>query len=61
MDDIGVLQEHGLRVGFMHLYSPQTNRPAGFPKELFELQRQGRITQVSHDDLAEMSETSSGL
>lgn len=53
MRDIETLEEHGLRVGFMHLSSPQTDRPAGFPPRLFELQREGRIVQVSHDDIAE--------
>jgi len=53
IDDICALQERDLRIGFMHLSSPQTARPAGFPKILFDLQRQGKITQVSHDDVAE--------
>lgn len=53
MDDIWALLERGLRVGYMHLSSPQTSHPAGFPKALFELQRQGKIIQVAHDDIAE--------
>lgn len=52
MEDVVALQEQGFRVGYMHLLSPQTLRPAGFPKELFELQRQGKIMQVAHDDTA---------
>lgn len=53
MNDIRALQDQGLRIGYMHLNSPQTNRPAGFPPELFDLQREGRIVQLSHDDCAE--------
>lgn len=53
MNEITTLQERGLRIGYMHLFSPQTDRPAGFPAELFAFQREGLITQVSHDDIAE--------
>ena len=51
--EIEALQRAGLRVGYMHLYSPQTNRAAGIPKELFDLQVEGKVTQVGHDDNAE--------
>jgi len=50
LDDILALP--GLRVGYMHLQSPQTERPSGFVPRLFEAQRLGYITQVSHDDFA---------
>lgn len=53
LNDIEALVQHEFRVGFMHLNSPQTNRPAGFPPQLFAMQREGHITQVSHDDVAE--------
>lgn len=53
INDIETLEEYGLRVGFLHLSSPQTDRPAGFPPRLFGLQHARRITQVSHDDIAE--------
>lgn len=53
MKDIEALVNHGFRVGFMQLNSPQTNRPAGFPPKLFTLQRDGYLVQVAHDDIAE--------
>lgn len=53
MNEMDSLQKQGYRVGFMHLNSPQTDRPAGFPPDLFVQQRQGHVTQVAHDDIAE--------
>lgn len=50
--DLDALAQAGYRVGYMHMYSPQTNKHTGFPRKLFSLQREGRITQVSHDDQA---------
>jgi glycosyltransferase involved in cell wall biosynthesis len=47
------LSQSGLRVGYIHLYSPRTNKFEGIAPRLFELQLEGRITQVSYDDLAE--------
>jgi len=41
------------RVGYIHLDSPRTDKPEGFPKELFSLQLQGKVTQVSLEDTAE--------
>src|SRR5699024_5505388 len=52
MDDIQALVRAGYPVGYMHLYSPQTNQHAGFPEKLFALQLENKITQVSHDDQA---------
>lgn len=53
LNELETLSESGLRVGYMHLYSPETNRPEGFPKRLFELQLKNRITQLSLEDTAE--------
>lgn len=53
MNDVETLASSGFRVGFVHLNSPQTSRPAGFPPKLFSMQQSGRITQVSQDDTAE--------
>lgn len=53
LQDIEGFVERGLRVGYLHLHSPQTNRFAGIPQRLFDLQLEGRVTQVSHDDVAE--------
>src|SRR5699024_788824 len=52
LQEIKTLVSRGLRIGYMHLYSPQTNRAAGIPQELFDLQLAGKVTQVSHDDEA---------
>lgn len=48
--EIQLLADAGLRVGYMHLYSPRTMKPAGVSEKLFELQLEGRVTQVSYDD-----------
>ena len=53
VNELETLVSAGFRVGYMHLYSPETTRPEGFPKRLFELQLQGKVTQLSHDDRAE--------
>ncbi len=53
LKEITALAERGLRVGYMHLHSPQTQRYAGIPQELFQLQLNGDVTQVSHDDVAD--------
>src|SRR5699024_1906789 len=42
-----------LRVGYMHLNSPQTLKRAEIPSRLFELQLSGKITQVAENNLAE--------
>lgn len=52
LEQMATLYHQGLRVGFMHLASPQTIKPSGIPKRLFELQLQEIVTQVSHDDVA---------
>ena len=49
---MATLAESGLRVGYMHLYSPETRTTTAFPDRLFELQLEGKITQISLDDLA---------
>src|SRR5699024_10525503 len=38
---------------YIHLNSPETMRAAGFLKKLFDLQLECKITQISHDDIAE--------
>ena len=53
LQEIKTLVSRGFRIGYMHLYSPQTNRAAGIPQELFDLQLAGKVTQVSHDDEAQ--------
>src|SRR5699024_8889996 len=51
--EVETLVGAGLRVGYMHLYSPQSSRHAGIPPKLFEMQASGRLSQVSQDDKAE--------
>lgn len=53
IQEMETLSDSGLRVGYIHLYSPRTNKFEGIAPRLFELQLEGRITQVSYDDLAE--------
>lgn len=53
VNELETLSEAGFRVGYLHLYSPETTRPEGFPRRLFELQLDNKITQLSHDDTAE--------
>ncbi|WP_150119566.1 glycosyltransferase family 2 protein [Enteractinococcus helveticum] len=52
LEEIATLSEVGLRVGYMHLYSPETSTPAGIPPRLFELQVEGKVTQVGNEDQA---------
>lgn len=42
-----------LRVGYMHLNSPQTLKRADIPSQLFDLQLAGKITQVADNNRAE--------
>lgn len=42
-----------LRVGYMHLNSPQTVKRAEIPSRLFEMQLSGEITQVADNNRAE--------
>jgi len=51
--EIVTLSERGLRVGYIHLDSPRTTRPAGFPRILSELQLAKKLTQISLEDEAE--------
>ncbi|MFD6814920.1 glycosyltransferase family 2 protein [Enteractinococcus coprophilus] len=53
LKEIETLSAAGLRVGYMHLNSPETNRPAGLPQRLFELQYERKLTQLSLTDAAE--------
>lgn len=54
MREINSLAEQGFRVGYMHLFSPESKKTVGFfPPELFDLQLAGKVTQVSHDNIAE--------
>jgi len=53
LKEIETLSSRGMRIGYIHLDSPQTTSPAGFPKRLFQLQLEGRVTQVSFGDVAE--------
>lgn len=53
LDELATLAALGFRIGFMHLYSPETRSTIDFPQRLFELQMAGKIEQVSHDDVAE--------
>lgn len=53
LQEIETLSDAGLRVGYVHLYSPETTVATGVPPKLFELQTAGKVTQVSHDDAAE--------
>ena len=43
----------GLRVGYMHINSPQTIKRGEISPELFEMQHEGKITQVAETDHAE--------
>src|SRR5699024_7709975 len=53
LQEIETLSDRGLRVGYLHLYSPDTSITTGIPPKLFELQMAGKVTQVSYDDKAE--------
>src|SRR5690625_3122025 len=51
--EIETLSEKGLRIGYTHMYSPETDRPAGISPRLLSLQLEGKISQVSYDDVAD--------
>lgn len=51
--ELETLVSYGLRVGYLHLDSPRTTKPAGFPRALFEAQIAEKITQISLGDTAE--------
>ena len=53
--EMETLADNGFRVGYMHLYSPETRTTTAFPDRLFALQLAGKITQISLDDLAHTS------
>lgn len=53
LNEMKTLANSGLRVGYLHLYSPETRSTTGFPRLLFELQLQGKIEQVALDNVAE--------
>lgn len=53
LKEMEALADTGLRVGYMHLYSPETRSTFSFSKRLFDLQLRGKITQVSVDDVAQ--------
>ena len=50
--ELSAFIEAGLRVGYMQLPSPETVKPSGLSPGLLELQREGNLVQVSHDDVA---------
>ncbi|GAA2038547.1 hypothetical protein GCM10009720_18760 [Yaniella flava] len=50
--ELNAFIDAGLRVGYMQLPSPETVDPSGFSPLLFEMQLEGNLTQVSHDDVA---------
>lgn len=52
LTDMATLADNGLRVGYLHLYSPETRTTTAFPDRLFALQLEGKITQISLNDLA---------
>lgn len=45
----------GMRVGYMHINSPQTTSRTEAVPELFELQHAGQVTQVAAEDRAEIN------
>jgi len=53
VQEIETLSEKGLRIGYTHMYSPETDRPAGISPRLLSLQLEGKISQVSYDDVAD--------
>lgn len=52
-NEIRTASRAGLRVGYMHLDSPETPVRRDIDPTLFELQQGGSVIQVSHDDIAE--------
>lgn len=53
VNEIETLAQTDLRIGYTHLYSPETRRSTNFHERLFQLQLEGKVTQVGHDDEAE--------
>lgn len=53
LEEIKTALESGLRVGYMHINSPQTVRRSDFISDLFDMQLEGTITQVAETDIAE--------
>ncbi|WP_022871633.1 glycosyltransferase family 2 protein [Yaniella halotolerans] len=53
LQDMQALASAGLRVGYMHLQSPENIQPSGMPKLLAELQLGEQISQISEVDNAE--------
>src|SRR5699024_10798518 len=53
LKEMQTLANEGLRVGYIHLDSPRTTKITGLPEELLYLQFEGKITQVSLEDVAE--------
>src|SRR5699024_6981049 len=51
--DMECLADNGYRVGYIHLYSPETRTATVFPDRLFALQLEGKITQIDLEDPAE--------
>lgn len=51
--EIESLVSEGYRVGYTHLPSPDSSKTIGLlPQDLLDLQLEGKVTQVSHDDAA---------
>lgn len=53
LHEMSALADYGFRVGYLHLYSPETRSTTGFHERLFDLQLGGKIEQVSVDDVAQ--------
>lgn len=53
LDEIESAVQLGLRVGYMHIHSPQTLRRTAIPARLLNLQRNDQVTQISDRDQAE--------
>src|SRR5699024_3611835 len=53
LQEIETAAQAGLRVGYMHIDSPQTPRRGDFHPRLFELQLAGHVVQVSENNQAE--------
>lgn len=54
MQELDTAVEFGLRVGYMHVDSPQTLKRADIPPKLFDLQLNGKVTQVADNNRAEI-------
>lgn len=53
LKEMSTLTSKGLRVGYVHLDSPRTTKVTGLPRSLLQAQFEGKVTQVSLDDVAE--------